>query len=200
MHASLPFLQLSERHCVIRGQVKSRSSNFMNRQAGVTCFFMLYIVSLLCFSCMLSRSLSSLAKGIRTLPLRAMSDPSAASKPKALSTSSTNHTFCRTVNASEVAASFTAEIKSAIQASLDASPSAQRPKLVGFLCGKKDSPSVTYADWTRKACESVGIEYELRLIETEQEEGDDQGQESVGGAALGAADLETAILEANSDP
>lgn len=129
-----------------------------------------------------------------------MSDPSQASKPKAHPTSSASHSFCRTVNASEVAANYTSEVSSAIQASLSSSSSAQRPKLVGILCGKKDSPSVTYADWTRKACESVGIEYELRLIETDKEESDADGQESVGGAALGAADLETAILEANVDP
>lgn len=125
---------------------------------------------------------------------------SSQAKPKALSTSSASHTFCRTVNASEVAANYTSEISSAIQTSLSSSSSAKRPKLVGILCGQKDSPSVTYADWTKKACESVGIEYELRLIETDKEESDAEGQESVGGAALGAADLETAILEANVDP
>lgn len=173
--------------------------NFYGQASAVTCFSLLFRLAPLC---MLSRPLASLTRLPYSSTLRIMS---ASSKSATTSSSQGHHTLCRTVNASEVASSYTSEIKSAIQATLNSSSSAKRHKLVGFLCGKKDSPSVTYADWTRKACESVGIEYELRIIDTEQEESENNNKEgeeqaSVGGAALGAADLETAILEANVDP
>lgn len=57
-----------------------------------------------------------------------------------------------------------------------------------------------YAEWTKKACEAVGIDYELRRIEPEHNEEEESEGASVGGTGEGAADLETAILEANSDP
>ena len=57
-----------------------------------------------------------------------------------------------------------------------------------------------YAEWTKKACEAVGIDYELRRIESEHNEEEESEGASVGGTGEGAADLETAILEANSDP
>jgi len=102
-------------------------------------------------------------------------------------------TFCRVVNATEVAKPFSEEITQQIQTSLAAG--GKKPKLVGFLCGSKDSPSAVYADWTRKACESVGIDYELRRI-ADEAEAEETGSETLGGAA----DLEAAILDANSDP
>jgi hypothetical protein len=165
--------------------------NYGNRgHASATFCSCTYISLALQIHCMLARLLSSPSRRYLYTSVRRMAESSAA-KPK----SASSHSLCRTVVASEVANPYTNEIKQAIESS-----SSSRPKLVGFLCGKKDSPSVTYADWTKKACEAVGIEYELRIIDTEGGEmGEDMEQASVGGAALGAADLETAILEANVD-
>jgi len=134
-------------------------------------------------------------------------------------TKSGSTSLCRVVNASEIASGFSQEIKKAIFAKSETSSSGSAatssqatrppPKLVGFLVGSKDSPSATYASWTEKACQSVGIEFELRFIEPPQEEQDiqqdsesdkDANDVEQSGLEISAADLETAILEANSDP
>lgn len=52
-------------------------------------------------------------------------------------------------------------------------------KVVGFLAGDY-GPSLTYAEYTKSACEDLGIAYELRTC--------------------GRLELEQAIIEANSDP
>lgn len=135
-------------------------------------------------ACMLSHTTSSISRSIGILRI---------ARPLARSYSNMTSSFCRVVNASEVAKPFSAEITQQIEASVAAGN--KKPKLVGFLCGSKDSPSAVYADWTRKACESVGIDYELRRI-ADEEEAEQTGSETLGGAA----DLEAAILEANSDP
>ena len=64
-----------------------------------------------------------------------------------------------------------------------------RPKLVGLLANSS-APSRAYAQWTAKACEAVGIEYELREV------GNKEGDE--GTAEQG--EVEEAILDANADP
>ena len=101
------------------------------------------------------------------------------------------------MKASDIARTFSDEVASRIHNSINnKSKTARtaRPKLVGFLCGPKDGPNATYAEWTSKACEAVGIEYDLRNIASEED------AEEAGGHAHGAAELEAAILEANSDP
>ncbi|GAA6010206.1 hypothetical protein JCM10207_005666 [Rhodosporidiobolus poonsookiae] len=73
-------------------------------------------------------------------------------------------------------------------ASVSALPT--RPKLVGILANSS-SPSRAYASWTAKACEAVGIEYELREVGIVAE-----------GATEGTAEqgeVEEAILRANED-
>jgi len=128
-------------------------------------------------------------------------------------TKSGSSSLCRVVNASEIASGYSQEIKKAILAKSETSSSAttRPPKLVGFLVGSRDSPSATYASWTDKACQSVGIDFELRFIEPPREEQDiqenikddenkDADNVEQSGLEIGAADLETAILEANSDP
>ncbi|XP_015790317.1 methylenetetrahydrofolate dehydrogenase [NAD(+)]-like [Tetranychus urticae] len=53
-----------------------------------------------------------------------------------------------------------------------------RPRLVGFLANK-DQSAITYAKWTQRSCEEIGIKFELRQVERE--------------------DLEEGIIEANED-
>lgn len=65
-----------------------------------------------------------------------------------------------------------------------------RPKLVGILANS-NAPSRAYASWTAKACEAVGIEYELREVGIVK-----QGKEE-GTAEQG--EVEEAILSANED-
>lgn len=60
-----------------------------------------------------------------------------------------------------------------------------KPKLVGILA-TNSAPSRAYASWTEKACEAVGIEYELRIVNCE-------------GETAGQGDVEEAILAANVD-
>lgn len=150
---------------------------------------------------LLRRSLSSLL----TRTMSTNSAPSSSSSPS----------LARVVNASEVASTFSTEISSTITSWTQES-GRSRPKLVGFLVGNKDSPSGVYADWTKKACEAVGIEYELRtvrdendeqesVVDSEKKDDDDdnnrnRNNEEAIDVAHKAADLETMILEANSDP
>ncbi|GAA5878613.1 hypothetical protein JCM1840_003528 [Sporobolomyces johnsonii] len=65
-----------------------------------------------------------------------------------------------------------------------------RPKLVGILANS-GAPSRAYASWTAKACEAVGIHYELREVGVVKE-GKDEGTAEQG-------EVEEAILEANED-
>ncbi|ORY90183.1 methylenetetrahydrofolate dehydrogenase [Leucosporidium creatinivorum] len=89
---------------------------------------------------------------------------------------------CATVTGEAVAKPFRASI---VATTSVASP---KPKLVGLLA-TASAPSRAYAQWTAKACEAVGIEYELREI------GKREGEE--GTAEQG--EVEEAILEANAD-
>ncbi|GAA6063818.1 hypothetical protein JCM10212_001649 [Sporobolomyces blumeae] len=65
-----------------------------------------------------------------------------------------------------------------------------RPKLVGILANS-NAPSRAYAQWTAKACEAVGIEYELREVGVVKE-GKEEGTAEQG-------EVEEAILDANED-
>lgn len=92
---------------------------------------------------------------------------------------------CTTVTGESVAKPFRAAI---IATTSTASP---RPKLVGILANSS-APSRAYAQWTAKACEAVGIEYELREIGQAASEGQEEGTAEQG-------EVEEAILEANAD-
>jgi methylenetetrahydrofolate dehydrogenase (NAD+) len=78
------------------------------------------------------------------------------------------------VKPSEIAKSYRAEVKKGI-ASLD------RPlNLVGFISESSGKPSYTYADYTRRGCEDVGIRFELR--------------------SFPRLELEAEVRKANADP
>ncbi|WVQ93290.1 hypothetical protein IAU59_000357 [Kwoniella sp. CBS 9459] len=63
------------------------------------------------------------------------------------------------------------------------------PHLVGILATKKEDAR-TYAEFTKKACETIGINFELRLV--------GEAREGMDGQGVGI-DVEEAILEANDD-
>ncbi|GHJ89121.1 hypothetical protein NliqN6_5523 [Naganishia liquefaciens] len=64
------------------------------------------------------------------------------------------------------------------------------PRLVGVLATEKEDAR-NYAEFTRKSCESLGIEYELRQVGAARQSLGDQPNVSIG--------VEEAILEANED-
>lgn len=71
-----------------------------------------------------------------------------------------------------------------------------KPKLVGLLANSS-APSRAYAQWTAKACEAVGIEYELREIVGATTTSSGEEEE---GAVAEQGQVEEAILDANADP
>jgi methylenetetrahydrofolate dehydrogenase (NAD+) len=89
-------------------------------------------------------------------------------------------TICLTVTGAAVAKSF----KEAVQAYTATAP--RRPKLLGILASS-NAPSRRYAEWTKKACEAVGIEYVLLELCKD------------GDATAGQGEVEESILAANVD-
>lgn len=76
------------------------------------------------------------------------------------------------------------------------------PKLVGILA-KPSPPSIAYAEWTRKACEAVGINFEIWKTWDDEDLGKDAESklstpESLQNFGL-EADVEDLILAANRD-
>lgn len=84
------------------------------------------------------------------------------------------------LKADDIAAPFRSDIESAIGSS-----SVRPIKLVGILAGGTlgNKPSEVYAEFTRKQCEALGVEYVLKKVD----EGEGQGT------------IEDAIIEANMD-
>lgn len=96
----------------------------------------------------------------------------------------TPSTLCRTITGEAVALPF----RSAITATT--SSAQPRPKLVGLLANT-NAPSRAYAQWTAKACEAVGIDYELREVGAVSGEGERERAEQ--------GEVEEAILRANAE-
>ena len=89
-----------------------------------------------------------------------------------VSPSSSIDSTCRVVDVKEISNTYRDDLKEWID------QSRARPRLVGFLANK-DQSAVTYAKWTQRSCEEIGIKFELRQVERE--------------------DLEEGIIEANED-
>ncbi|KAK4052876.1 Methylenetetrahydrofolate dehydrogenase [NAD(+)] [Microbotryomycetes sp. JL221] len=103
---------------------------------------------------------------------------------------SEQQSICATVTGEAVAKPFRAAIQNATR-------SAQiKPKLVGILANSS-APSKAYAQWTAKACQAVGIEYELREIKAQSSSSSSPDSQQPDMAEH--ADVEQAILEANED-
>jgi methylenetetrahydrofolate dehydrogenase (NAD+) len=91
------------------------------------------------------------------------------------------------LKAETVAEPFLAEVKAGLA---NASQSrARAPKLVGILA-TANAPSRSYAEFTRRQCVALGIEFELREVGAALPDG-------VGGAD--GDGVEEAIIEANAD-
>ncbi|GAA5923775.1 methylenetetrahydrofolate dehydrogenase (NAD(+)) [Sporobolomyces koalae] len=101
-----------------------------------------------------------------------------------MATTAATETTAITVTGEQIAKPFRSAIQTTT-ASLN-----PKPKLVGILANS-NAPSRAYASWTAKACEAVGIEYELREVGIVK-----QGLEE-GTAEQG--EVEEAILGANED-
>jgi len=86
------------------------------------------------------------------------------------------------LKADPIATSFRDEVK----ATLDSRP--VKPKLVGIL-STTSAPSKNYAEFTRRQCEELGVEFVLK-----------QTGAAIEGSGLGEGDgVEEAIIEANAD-
>jgi len=100
------------------------------------------------------------------------------------------------LKADTIAEPFLAEVK----ASLASISRSRPPKLVGIL-STDNSPSRSYAEFTRKQCVALGIEFELRQVGAAL----NLNASGAGGShdsAVGGADgdgVEEAIIEANAD-
>jgi methylenetetrahydrofolate dehydrogenase (NAD+) len=102
------------------------------------------------------------------------------------------------LKADTVAEPFLAEVKTSLANSIGTSRS-RPPKLVGILATAANAPSRSYAEFTRKQCVALGIEFELREVGAAlggRENGADGS--SVDGTGDGDG-VEEAIIEANAD-
>lgn len=102
------------------------------------------------------------------------------------------------LKADPIADQFRSDIQKSI-AALNTSPSSRKPKLVGILAASASKPSETYAEFTRKTCEALGVEYVLKRV------GDDPSASQAGNSSAiepaneGQGSIEDAIIEANGD-
>ncbi|KAF8969385.1 methylenetetrahydrofolate dehydrogenase [Flammula alnicola] len=85
------------------------------------------------------------------------------------------------LKADPIAATFRDEVKRSLE------ECSRRPKLVGILA-TTSAPSKNYAEFTRKQCEELGVEYVLKLIGAAASPELDEGE-----------GVEEAIIEANED-
>ena len=108
-------------------------------------------------------------------------DPAPAPAPKGI-----------LLKADTIAEPFLAEVKASLANTNGgvSRPRARAPKLVGILA-TANAPSRSYAEFTRRQCVALGIEFELREV----------GAARAGsGSEVGDGDgVEEAIIEANAD-
>lgn len=100
------------------------------------------------------------------------------------------------VQASGIAAPYQDAIKDAIQTRIQHGKS--RPKLVGILA-TPSPPSVAYAEWTRKACEAVGIEFEIWKTWDDSIQVNEEDHKGSAPDFDLEADVEDLIIAANAD-
>lgn len=98
------------------------------------------------------------------------------------------------VSAAALAKPFIDAITSSIEARVASGKN--RPRLVGILA-IPSPPSIAYAEWTKKACESVGMEFEIWRT-WDQEPGQDPPNEDEKMPGL-EDDVEDLIIAANAD-
>ncbi|KAK0538484.1 Methylenetetrahydrofolate dehydrogenase [NAD(+)] [Tilletia horrida] len=126
----------------------------------------------------------------------------AASAPASVSASASGPALTgKLVKAMDIAAPFTREVRDVIKHRVETLKK-RAPRLVGILA-KPYPPSIAYAQWTKKACEDVGIQFDIWKT------WDDAGAEGAEDAEVSAddvredyslaADVEDLIIAANAD-
>ena len=101
------------------------------------------------------------------------------------------------LKADTIAEPFLAELKESLAISTGTSRS-RPPKLVGILAAT-NAPSRSYAEFTRKQCVGLGIEFELREVGAALG-GREAGADGTSADGTGNGDgVEEAIIEANAD-
>lgn len=108
-------------------------------------------------------------------------DPAPAPAPKGI-----------LLKADTIAEPFLAEVKASLASGISRS---RPPKLVGILA-TANAPSRSYAEFTRKQCVALGIEFELREVGAALGGGEAAG---VNGSRADGEGVEEAIIEANAD-
>ncbi|KAK0548126.1 Methylenetetrahydrofolate dehydrogenase [NAD(+)] [Tilletia horrida] len=108
------------------------------------------------------------------------------------------------IKASDIAAPFTREVRDLIKHRVEVLKK-QPPRLIGILA-KPYPPSIAYADWTRKACEDVGIRFDIWKTWDDEDSSNSSSSSSKPVSAEEvkedyslAADVEDLIIAANAD-
>lgn len=127
-----------------------------------------------------------------------MSEPALQSSPASAPTAENPG---KLVQASSIAAPYQEAVKAATAAREAAG--LRKPKLVGILA-TPSPPSIAYAEWTRKACEAVGIEFEIWRTWDDAPAKEDGAEKSDADKAQQPdldleADVEDLIIAANAD-
>ncbi|CAO1625332.1 unnamed protein product [Sympodiomycopsis kandeliae] len=101
------------------------------------------------------------------------------------------------VSAANLASPFIDSITESIQARVASGK--RRPRLVGILA-IPSPPSIAYAEWTKKACESVGMEFEIWRTWDQKPESNTDADEKEFASRVGLEDdVEDLIIAANAD-
>lgn len=109
-------------------------------------------------------------------------------------TASTPAPVGKLLKADSIASIYRADIETSIKTFASSPSHSRKPKVVGILA-TDSKPSEMYAEFTRKTCEEIGVEFVLRRVgaAVRNEQG---GTEEVG---LNGEGVELAIIEANED-
>ncbi|KAG8972027.1 hypothetical protein FRC05_010440 [Tulasnella sp. 425] len=109
-------------------------------------------------------------------------------------TTSTPVPVGKLLKADSIASIYRADIEASIKAFASSPSHSRKPKLVGILA-TDSKPSEMYAEFTRKTCEDIGVEFVLKRVgaAVKKEEGD------AGSVGSNGEGVELAIIEANED-
>ncbi|KIO27112.1 hypothetical protein M407DRAFT_73724 [Tulasnella calospora MUT 4182] len=109
-------------------------------------------------------------------------------------TASTPVPVGKLLKADSIASIYRADVETSIKAFTSSPSYSRKPRLVGILA-TDSKPSEMYAEFTRKTCEDIGVEFALKRVGSavKKEQG---GAEELGSDGEG---VELAIIEANED-
>lgn len=102
------------------------------------------------------------------------------------------------LKADSVAAIYRADVEESIKAFTSGSNPTRKPTLVGILA-TDSKPSESYAEFTQKTCDAIGVEFVLKrvggAVKVESDRAGEAGEPGIDGEGV-----ELAIIEANQDP